>query len=137
MAVHHPDCGYMQIPRQECDCTAGMKEKPPIILFRKLGVRLEDPIVEPKNQRFGIDEPPDPVKCEHKTRISIDEEDRTLTCMGCGKDLDPFWVIKHWREIYRRQVSYVEAMNEHKLKEAERRKKEKERREKRDRERGR
>jgi hypothetical protein len=110
------------------------EEKLPIILFRKLNVRWEDPIVEARDQQFSIDTQPDVVSCEHKTRIALDEEDRSLVCMGCGKELDPFWVVKHWREIYRHQASYVEAMNEHKAREAERRKKEKERREKRDRE---
>lgn len=111
-----------------------MDEKPevPKIFFRRLNVKWEDPIVSPTKDRiYEFDDPPAKVRCEHKSRIAMDEEDRTLTCMGCGKNLDPFWLIGHWREIYRRQASYVEAMNEHKKAEAERRRRQQERRNKR------
>lgn len=110
-------------------------EQLPKIFFRRLRVKWEDPIVSPTKERlYEFEDPPSLVKCEHKSRIAMDEEDRTLTCMGCGKNLDPFWVIEHWRSIYRQQASYVEAIKEHKKAEAARRKRQQDRRDKREKE---
>ena len=57
--------------------------------------------------------------CTHENHgVTLDEVDRTCTCRGCGKPVDPFEALLHYAASERRLVYQAESIKEARVAEA-------------------